>query len=200
MAEQTRARERETEADQENTRLYEPKDFQRAADDLVRAQVGRIVVRAKERPWDLFRQAKARRYLSPFEPELEDTARLEWDVFLQVFADRSGKHRHQGGLVIFILEGTGHSVIDDVRYDWEAGDLMLLKLTPGGVDHQHFNHDPEQPAKWIAMVYWPYFDYAGSEMTQLENSPLYDAYMAKLAERQIEVTTNKKPKRAKNVR
>jgi len=86
--------------------------------------------------------------------------------------------------VIFILEGKGHTIIDGVRHDWEAGDLMLLKMTPGGVEHQHFNDDPERPAKWMALIYWPFFDVGGSEITQLENSPLYDAYMAKLADRE----------------
>jgi hypothetical protein len=195
MTDQTRARERETEAETELTRLYEPRDYQAAAADLVRAATGRIVVKAKERPWDLHRQAKSKRYLSPFEPELADTARLEWDVFLQTFDERSGKHRHQGGLVIFILEGKGHTIIDGVRHDWEAGDLMLLKMTPGGVEHQHFNDVPGTQARWMALIYWPFFDVGGSEITQLENSPLYDAYMAKLAERDIALAGPKKKAR-----
>jgi hypothetical protein len=195
MTDRTRARERDTEAENETTRLYEPRDYQQAAADLVRAATGRIVVKAKERPWDLHRQAKSKRYLSPFEPELADTARLEWDVFLQTFDERSGKHRHQGGLVIFILEGKGHTIIDGVRHDWEAGDLMLLGMTAGGVEHQHFNDQPGTQARWMALIYWPFFDYGGSEITQLENSPLYDAYMAKLAEREIELTGPKKKRR-----
>jgi hypothetical protein len=195
MTDRTRARERDTEAENETTRLYEPRDYQQAAADLVRAATGRIVVKAKERPWDLHRQAKSKRYLSPFEPELTDTARLEWDVFLQTFDERSGKHRHQGGLVIFILEGKGHTIIDGARHDWEAGDLMLLRMTAGGVEHQHFNDQPGTQARWMALIYWPFFDYGGSEITQLENSPLYDAYMAKLAEREIELTGPKKKRR-----
>jgi len=192
MTERARERERETEAETELTRLYEPLDYQNSADDLVRAATGRIVVKAKERPWDLHRQAKSKRYLSPFEPELADTARLDWNVFLQTFAERSGKHRHQGGLVIFILEGKGHTIIDGQRHDWEAGDLMLLQMTPGGVEHQHFNDDPTHPARWMALIYWPFFDFGGSEITQLENSPLYDAYMAKLTERESALAEPKK--------
>ena len=55
----------------------------------------------------MHRQANSKRYLSPLEPELEDTATHDWEVFLQIFPERSGRHRHQGGLVIFILEGEG---------------------------------------------------------------------------------------------
>lgn len=47
----------------------------------------------------------------------------------------------------------------------------------------------------MALIYWPFFDVGGSEITQLENSPLYDAYMAKLAEREIALTGPKKKRR-----
>ncbi len=184
MAEQTRTRVRDAEAEDANTRLYEPKIYDYAIEEMDRAAHGRIVVKATERFWDMHRQANSKRYLSPLEPELKDTAVHDWEVFLQVFPERSGRHRHQGGLVIFVLEGVGHTIIDGVRHDWEAGDLMLLRMTPGGVEHQHFNHDPKKPAKWIALMYWPFFNYGGSEITQLETSPLYDAWMAKLAERE----------------
>lgn len=195
MAERTRTRESEPEPEAETTRLYDPLNYEQAKKDVVRAKNGRIVVKNKERPWDLHAQAKSKRFLSPFEPELADTARLEWEVFLQTFPERSGKHRHQGGLVIFILEGKGHTVIDGVRHDWEAGDLMLLKMTPGGVEHQHFNHDPDKPAKWMAMIYWPFFDYGGSEITQMEANPIYEAWMAKAAEREAQLADPTRPKR-----
>lgn len=184
MAEQAREREREAETEAARTRLYEPALYTYVIDELDRAMHGRVVIRHKERFWDMHRQANSMRYLSPHEPELKDTATHQWEVFLQVFPDRSGKHRHQGGLVIFILEGKGHTIIDGVRHDWKAGDLTMLPLVPGGVEHQHFNHDTEKPAKWIAFVYWPYKDYAGSQNTQLENSPLYDKWMERLAERE----------------
>ena len=44
---------------------------------------------------------------------------------------RSGKHRHQGGLVIYVLEGKGYSIVDGERKDWEKGDLVLLPMKPG---------------------------------------------------------------------
>jgi gentisate 1,2-dioxygenase len=183
VADRVRSREREAEAEDAGTRLYEPQIYDYAVKEMDRAAHGRIVVKAKERFWDMHRQANSKRYLSPFEPELQDTATHSWEAFLQVFPEKSGRHRHQGGLILFVLEGTGHTVIDGVRHDWEAGDMMLLKMSPGGVEHQHFNHDPEKPAKWIALIYLPFYDHGGSEITQLENSPLYDKWMAKLAER-----------------
>lgn len=195
MADQTRTRERSLEAAASETRLYEPKIYDYAIDELERAAKGRIVVKATDRLWDMHRQANSKRYLSPLEPELSDTATHYWEVFLQIFPERSGKHRHQGGLVIFVLEGNGHSVYDGHRHDWEAGDLMLLPMTPGGIEHQHFNHDPDKPAKWIAFMYWPYFDYGGSEITQLETSPLYDAWLKRMEEKEGQFDAPKRGKR-----
>ena len=152
--------------------------------EMDRAASGRVVIKADDRMWDMHRQANSRHYLSPYEPELQDTATQWWEVFLQIVPERSGKHQHQGGLIIFILEGSGHTMMDGERYDWKAGDLVLLHMKPDGIVHQHFNHDPEKPAKWIAFAYMPFFDYGGSEFTQIENSPLYDKWMARVAERE----------------
>ena len=48
---------------------------------------------------------------------------------------QTGRHSH-GEEAIYILEGTGCSVIDGQRFDWEAG--ACLKI-PFGAMHQHFN-------------------------------------------------------------
>src|SRR5439155_811034 len=77
---------------------------------------------------------------------------VDWNVFVQDIRVHSGKHRHQGGLVIYIMEGEGYSVVDGERHDWEAGDLLLLPVKKGGVEHQHFNKDDAHPAKWIAFI------------------------------------------------
>jgi len=96
MGDKTRQREREAEATTADTRLYEPKLYEYVIDELDRAMHGRIIIHAKERLWDVHRQANSKRYLSPHEPDLDDTATHQWEVFLQIFPDRSGKHRHQG--------------------------------------------------------------------------------------------------------
>ena len=68
----------------------------------------------------------------------------------------SGKHRHQGGLLIYVLEGKGYSIVNGERKDWQKGDLVLLPMVPGGVEHQHFNVEPEKgAARWIAFINMP---------------------------------------------
>ena len=61
------------------------------------------------------------------------------------------------------------------RHDWEAGDLLLLPVKKGGVEHQHFNKDDAHPAKWIAFISAALFEAGASEMVQLENHPDFQA-------------------------
>ena len=90
---------------------------------------------------------------------------------VKVIHHHSGKHRHQGGLAIFVLEGAGYTVVDGKRYDWKAGDLILLPIKPGGVSHQHFNADPKKPARWLALITNSYRPHLGYEIVQIEDSP-----------------------------
>jgi mannose-6-phosphate isomerase-like protein (cupin superfamily) len=89
---------------------------------------------------------------------------------------RSGKQKHQGGRVHYVLEGRGYTEIDGVKYEWEKGDMILLPIRPRGVVFQHFNTDPENRARLIAAEpNW--FDALGVDLgsgfEQLENSPDY---------------------------
>jgi Cupin domain len=115
-----------------------------------RSAHGQILVTAAERPWESTRQGRLKYYLTP--EVYKDTVLQDWKVFVQDIHRHSGRHTHQGGLVIFVLEGSGYTVMDGVRMDWEEGDLMILPLKPGGVEHQHFNSDPEKPCKWLAFI------------------------------------------------
>ena len=72
--------------------------------------------------------------------------------------------------------GGGEQIgLDGERVDWTAGDLLLLPIKPGGVEHQHFNVNPGSECRWIAFSYMPFFDHVGSEFTQTELSPLFKA-------------------------
>ena len=139
-----------------------------------RQQAGRIVVRLADTPQELMRQGYLRYYLDAGRRVL-DTPLQNWSVFTHEVRKISGKHRHQGGLIIYVIDGNGYSVVDGVRYDWEKGDLVLLPLREKGVEHQHFNSNPEKPALWIAFIHSPMRDYVASEMTQTEVSPEYKA-------------------------
>jgi quercetin dioxygenase-like cupin family protein len=131
---------------------------------------GRIVLKLEDCPQTLTRQGRLRMYL---DLTVKDTPLQNWVVFTHEVRTYSGKHRHQGGLVIYVISGRGYSVVDGERIDWEKGDLVLLPLREKGVEHQHFNTDPENPALWMAFIHLPIKEYVASEMTQSEESPEY---------------------------
>ncbi|MPZ61426.1 MAG: cupin domain-containing protein [Propionibacteriales bacterium] len=61
------------------------------------------------------------------------------------------KHRHPGEAVLYVVEGRGHSYFgEDVdggtEYTWQAGDLLVVDHF---LWHQHFNDDPERPARLL---------------------------------------------------
>jgi len=167
MAEQekTRTRERGT----METSGYEM--FLRARKEFdERQQTGQIVIKPSDREYQITRQGRMFYYLNGM--VFKDTPLQEWRVFTQDIKTHSGKHRHQGGFVIYVIEGTGYSVVDGERVGWEAGDLFLLPIKPNGIEHQHYNLDPTKGCRWIAFCYMPVFDHLASEFTQMELSPL----------------------------
>lgn len=163
----------ERERERHRQREFYDKLIEDFKDERDRQYRGKIVVRGKEEPWVMTRQALVKYYMWPsrHDDRPQQTALDDWIVFLHDIKVHSGKHRHQGGLVIFIVEGEGYSVVEGERHDWEAGDLLLLPLERGGVEHQHFNKYDDKPAKWIAFISPTLFSWGASEMVQMEPHP-----------------------------
>jgi gentisate 1,2-dioxygenase len=90
-------------------------------------------------------------------------------VFLNDVQQHSGRHKHQGGLVLFVIKGSGSTEIDGVRYSWKGGDLITLPIRPGGIEHQHFNDNAGQPCRWVAFYYKPFEDWVCHTMTHLQD-------------------------------
>lgn len=110
---------------------------------------GIIVVKGKASPYILREQGYIRHYSLPW---MDDTSHDILMMFMHQVPVHSGKHIHQGGFGLFVLDGKGYTVVDGVRHDWEEGDLILLPIKAGGVEHQHFNLDPNKPSRWLAMT------------------------------------------------
>jgi hypothetical protein len=134
------------------------------------------VVKGSELPLENNRQGLMRWYLHP---AITDTV-LTTLMFLKQEippGSRSGRLKFQGGQVMFILEGKGHTLIDGVKYSWEARDVVGLPLKRDGIVVQHFNDDPDRPAvflaaepNWFACTSVD----RGSGFEQIEESPDYD--------------------------
>ena len=56
-------------------------------------------------------------------------------------------HGHQNEAAFYILEGAGYEIHDDQRYDWSAGDLVLVHTDSV---HRHFN-PYDEPATCLIM-------------------------------------------------
>lgn len=56
------------------------------------------------------------------------------------------RHRHGGEAFLYVVSGTGKSVVDEVEHDWEAGDLVVIDHWQW---HQHFNSSTERTARLI---------------------------------------------------
>jgi gentisate 1,2-dioxygenase len=85
-------------------------------------------------------------------PAIKDTCLSVLLFFQQEIppGSRSGRLKFQGGQVMMITEGRGYTVIDGVKHPWKAGDVLNLPLRADGIIVQHFNSDPEQPARFVA--------------------------------------------------
>jgi gentisate 1,2-dioxygenase len=83
----------------------------------------------------------------------------------------SGKHRHQGGIMLYVIEGEGYTVVDGEKVEWEKGDLIVLPVKPDGCEHQHFNKEPGKPAKWMAFRYHPFSAILGNLFEHVEDRP-----------------------------
>jgi len=168
MAESDRTRERERPPIAENP--YEIVMRTKAA-RTERNRTGPVVIKPSDHETYLARQGRLMFYLNPH--VYKDTPLQQWQVFKHEIRTHSGKHRHQGGLIIYVLDGKGYSIIDEVRVDWKRGDLLLLPIKPEGVVHQHFNTQPGTPAHWVAFYSIPMLAYLADTMVQLEVSPEY---------------------------
>jgi quercetin dioxygenase-like cupin family protein len=139
--------------------------FQTFQDRRRKAHAGRIVIRDEDSAWQTSRQGRSKYYLHI---EAEDVAVQDWMVFRKEVMTESGAHTHQGGLIIYVLRGRGYSVFDGERLDWKQGDVLVLPVKPGGVEHQHFNLAPDGSSEWIAFVYLPFMHATGSMLTQVK--------------------------------
>ncbi len=139
------------------------------AEKMQQKAEGKVIIKGKEISYEQNRQGVIKYLLHRKDWDRHSVP--GWHVFINRIKVHSGKHVHQGGLSIFVLDGKGYTVVDGVRYDWEEGDLIVLPVKPGGIEHQHFNEDPNKPAEWLAFIYHHMLDVVNMGITQKEEHP-----------------------------
>jgi hypothetical protein len=107
------------------------------------------VIKEAALPQEVSRHGLLRWYLHP---AIKDTCLSVLLFYQQEIppGSRSGRLKFQGGQVMMITEGRGYTTIDGVRHPWKAGDVLNLPLRADGIIVQHFNADPNNPAKFVA--------------------------------------------------
>jgi mannose-6-phosphate isomerase-like protein (cupin superfamily) len=128
-----------------------------------------VIKGLKPEQYELCPQGLIGWYLQP--NSSSDACLQDWWVFIHDIRGVSGRHRHQGGLVLFIIEGRGYSTMNGVRYDWEEGDMIIMPLLREGVEHQHFNLREDGSSKWLAFIHLPTWNEQGSELVQSALDP-----------------------------
>jgi hypothetical protein len=108
------------------------------------------VVRLAELPLEKNQHGLMRWYLHP---AITDTILSTLAIYRQEIppGSRSGRLKFQGGQIMFIVEGRGHTLLDGVKHAWEAGDVLNLPTRRDGIVVQHFNDDPDRPAAFLAV-------------------------------------------------
>ncbi len=102
-----------------------------------------ILVDGDALPWELNRQGYMRWYMAP---TMEDIVLQTYVMYVQRIPprSRSGKQLAPGHQLGFIWKGgSGYSIIDEERYDWDHWDLLQIPIRPKGCVVQHFNPGDE---------------------------------------------------------
>lgn len=124
------------------------------------------VVKNKDVPWENTPMGRLKYLVHPFGPSPVNF----YDCFVQEIppGGRSGQHRHMSEEAHKILDGKGYDIIDGKRWDWGKEDVVAI---PVNAVHQHFNADPQRPARFVAFQSRIYH-YAGHGGFQhIENTP-----------------------------
>src|SRR5689334_25079582 len=152
------------------------------------------IVHPEDMPWELSRHGLLKHLIN----ERMNTRMETVDAYMLIIppGSRSGRHRQLAEECLYVLEGRGYDLHQDCdveitdtyhwtpqeeikRYEWEAGDVIYI---PPNTIHQHFNGNPERPARLISATN-RIFKAAGlNDLEQIENAPEYDPAVVLTAE------------------
>ena len=109
------------------------------------------IIHIAEKPWRGGPQSYSTGVLDPADDTIQS---LHIHQELLAPGSVTEKHGHQNEALFYILEGRGYDIHDGERVEWEAGDVTLIR---GSCVHQHFNGNPDRPARALAIKAKPLF-------------------------------------------
>ncbi|MSP97091.1 MAG: hypothetical protein EXR29_07685 [Betaproteobacteria bacterium] len=106
------------------------------------------LIRGDAVPWESNRQGRMQWYLHP---AIENSAVRSMMFYRQEIPprSRSGAQKSPGGAVILVVQGRGYTLLDGVRHNWEAEDVINIPIRTDGVTVQHFNSDAVEPVVMV---------------------------------------------------
>ena len=119
-------------------------DFGRTTDDVKVKMPGKVIVRQLEKQKNSAYSEERQCSVS-----ISDIPSYTIGVDITTIGPDSNdrKHRHSYETILFVLEGRGHSIVDDERVEWRAGDAIHI---PPWAWHQHYNSDPDKEVKFLS--------------------------------------------------
>jgi len=120
-------------------------------DELARLRAMPRVVRGSELTFNDGPQAFSRHYVEPVDG-LTQTLHIHLEEYAP--GGHNQKHGHVNEAAFYILDGDGCEIHDGIRYDWTAGDVVVVH---NNCVHQHFNASSTKPARALVMKTKPMF-------------------------------------------
>ena len=119
-------------------------DFGRTTDDVKVKMPGKVIVQQLEKQKNSAYSEERQCSVS-----ISDIPSYTIGVDITTIGPNSNdrKHRHTYETIVFVLEGSGYSVVEGDRVEWKAGDALHI---PPWAWHQHFNSDPDKEVKFLS--------------------------------------------------
>lgn len=91
-------------------------------------------------------------------------------IFFEEFSPKgvSQRHGHLNEAVFYALKGRGYEIHDGEKFEWEAGDVIII---PAGCVHRHVNSDPENPAQVLVINPKPQYLLTNLSAQRLVDAP-----------------------------
>jgi len=120
-------------------------------DELARLRAVPRVIKGSEMKFNDGPQAFSRHYVEPI-----DGMGQTLHIHLEEYAPggKNQKHGHVNEAAFYILDGEGYEIHDGIRYDWKAGDAVVVH---NNCVHQHHNASDTRPARALVLKTKPMY-------------------------------------------
>ena len=120
-------------------------------DELKRLRSLPRVIRGKEMKFQDGPQSFSKHFVEPV-----DGMTQTLHIHLEEYAPggKNQKHGHVNEAAFYILDGEGYEIHDGIRYDWKAGDAVVVH---NNCVHQHHNASSTKPARALVLKTKPMY-------------------------------------------